>query len=249
LPTIDEYPAGAGAGHRTGLWQRIGSALYDPFAARGERLGMAERRQHMLSGAAGRVLEIGAGTGLNVAHYPDELEELVLSEPVKPMARRLERRLARCNRAAAVVRAPAEALPFPDRSFDTAVSTLTLCTVADPQQALDELARVLRPGGRLLFIEHIRSDDERLAERQDRRAGLWRRFALGCNCNRRTLETIEQSSFSLGPVERTHWDGAPRLLQPLAFGSAELVNDRSRESAVADERSSRPGSTAAPADE
>ena len=103
------------------------------------------------------MLEIGAGTGLNLALYPDEVDDLVVTEPEEPMAKRLEQRLRDLGRPAQVVRAPAESLPFPDDSFDTAVSTLVLCTVNDPERALTEIDRVLRPGGALLFLEHVRS--------------------------------------------------------------------------------------------
>ena len=98
-----------------GLWERLGAALYDPFLARGERLGMSERRAALLTQARGRVLEIGAGTGLNLAHYPAAVEELVLSDPVMPMAQRSRTRVAEADprRGLAVVDAPAEELPFP----------------------------------------------------------------------------------------------------------------------------------------
>src|SRR5215210_5440442 len=125
---------------------RFTAALYDPFFWVAERAGMAARRRALVGQAHGRVLEIGAGTGLNVRHYPDGLD-LVLTEPDEAMAERL--------------RARAEALPFADDSFDTVVSTLVLCTVPDQPAALREIARILRPGGRLLFAEHVRSDSAR----------------------------------------------------------------------------------------
>jgi SAM-dependent methyltransferase len=139
---------------RPGLWARCGALLYDPFLALGERRGMADRRRALLAGAEGRVLELGAGTGLNVPHYPAAVRELVLSEPEPAMRAALERRVARAGHAAQVGPAPAEALPFADDSFDTVVSTMVLCTVHDLAAAIAETQRVLRPGGRLLFIEH-----------------------------------------------------------------------------------------------
>jgi SAM-dependent methyltransferase len=142
------------------IWPRFVAATYDPFLALGERRGMHERRQRLLGRARGRVLEIGAGTGLNLAHYPDELEELVLSEPIDPMARRLELRLHRSGVRGSVLRAGADALPLATDSVDTVVSTLVLCTVPDPEVALDGIRRVLRPDGRLLFCEHVRSDSK-----------------------------------------------------------------------------------------
>jgi ubiquinone/menaquinone biosynthesis C-methylase UbiE len=138
------------------LWDRLGAWIYDPFLWLGERRGMARRRHDLLADAEGRVLEIGAGTGLNLRHYGVPVEALVLTEPVEPMARALERRVQRVGRPADVRRASAEALPFGDDSFDTVVSTMVLCTVQDQALALSEIARVLRPGGRLLFIEHLR---------------------------------------------------------------------------------------------
>ncbi len=147
--------------------------LYDPVLALGERRGMAARRLALLARARGRVLEIGAGTGRNLGAYPGAVEELVLTEPDAGMRGRLRRRVERAGHPAAIVAAGAEALPFPDASFDTVVSTMVLCTVEDVAAAAAEARRVLRPGGRLLFAEHVRAGSPRLARWQDRLAGPW----------------------------------------------------------------------------
>jgi SAM-dependent methyltransferase len=202
------------------LWDRAGAWIYDPFLWLGERRGMARRRRELLAGARGRVLEIGAGTGLNLRHYGDSVEALVLTEPVEPMARALERRVRRAGRPAEVRRAPAEALPFGDDSFDTVVSTLVLCTVDEPALALSEIARVLRPGGRLLFIEHLRSGTERWGRWQDRLEAPWAAFACGCHCNRRTLDLLASSALRIERSELASWRGMPPLVRPLAIGAA-----------------------------
>jgi SAM-dependent methyltransferase len=204
-----------------GIWSRCGAAIYDPCLALAERRGMRERRRRLLGRARGRVLEIGAGTGLNLAHYPDELEELVLSEPIDPMARRLEARLHRSGVRAGVVRAGAEALPLATDSVDTVVSTLVLCTVPDPEAALDEIRRVLRPDGRLLFCEHVRSDANRLSRRQERLARPWKAFAQGCRCDQDTLGLIERG-LRIERLEREEWRGMPRLVRPLIVGEARV---------------------------
>ncbi|MGH3584266.1 MAG: class I SAM-dependent methyltransferase, partial [Mycobacterium sp.] len=139
------------------LWLRVMAVLYDPFLWTGEIVGMRRRRRKLLAQAHGRVVEIGAGTGLNIAHYPDGLDELVFTEPDPGMRRKLVRRLDRRGREAVISGAAAERLPFANASVDTVVATLVLCTVAEPERALREIARVLRPGGQLLFIEHIRA--------------------------------------------------------------------------------------------
>src|SRR5215208_3685038 len=193
------------------IWSRFVAAIYDPFLALGERRGMHERRRRLLGRARGRVLEIGAGTGLNLAHYPDELEELVLSEPIDPMARRLELRLHRSGVRGSVLRAGAEALPVATDSIDTVVSTMVLCTVPDPEAALDEIRRVLRPDGRLLFCEHVRSDSNRPSRWQERLAGPWEAFADGCRCNQETLGLIERALRveRIERIEREEWRGMP----------------------------------------
>ena len=141
----------------------------------GESHGHASPPTHLLRGAHGRVVEIGAGTGLNVAHYPDGVAELVLIEPEPGMRRRLARRLHRQARVARIVDAPAEHLPLADASVDTVVSTLVLCTVDDPERALREIARALRPDGQLLFVEHVRASSRFLAGCQDKLLEPWRR--------------------------------------------------------------------------
>jgi ubiquinone/menaquinone biosynthesis C-methylase UbiE len=201
------------------MWSRLVANIYDPFLALGERRGMREHRRRLLRRAHGRVLEIGAGTGLNLAHYPDALAELVLSEPVEPMARRLESRLRRSDAGGTVLRAGAEALPLATGSIDTVVSTMVLCTVPDPEAAVDEIRRVLRPGGRLLFCEHVRSDSDRLSRWQERLAGPWKAFADGCRCNQETLGMIERA-LRIEHLERDEWRGMPGLVRPLIVGEA-----------------------------
>jgi ubiquinone/menaquinone biosynthesis C-methylase UbiE len=204
----------------TKAWESTFSAIYDPLLWVGERAGMAQRRSALLSQATGRVLELGAGTGLNLPHYPDNLEELVLTEPSPPMVGRLERRAKKAGIPTSVMAADAERLPFEDDSFDTVVSTLVLCTVDDPHQAIKEIARVLRPGGELLFLEHVRSDSPRLARWQDRLHRPWQAFAAGCNANRPTVDMLRESSLRVEEVEHDRWKWMPALVHPLAIGVA-----------------------------
>jgi ubiquinone/menaquinone biosynthesis C-methylase UbiE len=196
------------------------AATYDRMSAKVEKAGLATRRQLLLAGASGRVLEIGSGTGANLPSYGDRVESLTLTEPESHMLKRLARHAVEEGPAATVLRAPAEELPFEDDSFDTVVSTLVLCGVRDQLLALRELRRVLRPGGKLLFIEHVRSDDPDLARLQDRLNRLHRFFA-GCNCNRRTLDSIEESGFSVAEIEHTAMPKGPKLVRPLIVGAAE----------------------------
>jgi len=205
-------------------WARGFAGLYDPFMWVGERAGMRARRKDLLSQARGRTVEIGSGTGLNLQHYPDNLDELVLVEPDAAMRSRLEKRLSRGGRRARLVDAPAERLPFGDRSVDTVVSTLVLCTVDAPDLALQEIARVLRHDGQLLFIEHVRSDSPALAHWRDRLAGPWRRFARGCRCNRATAELIVACGLELQAVSEASWQAMPPIVRPLIDGRARNRN-------------------------
>jgi ubiquinone/menaquinone biosynthesis C-methylase UbiE len=204
-------------------WGRAFAALYDRSLKATEEAGLGEMRRELLAGAGGRVLELGAGTGVNLELYPDAVEDLVLVEPDPHMAKRLRAKLAASPRAATVTEAPAERLPCDDDSFDTAVATLVLCTIPNPAAALAEAARVLRPGGRLLFIEHVRAEDPGLARWQDRLEKPWRFLGDGCHCNRDTVATIGASPFQLSAVERGRLPKAPPIVSPLARGSAVLT--------------------------
>jgi len=201
------------------LWSRAFAVIYDPSLWIGEVAGMRRRRRELLATATGRTLEIGGGTGLNLAHYPSSLPELIVAEPEATMRRRLVKRAARAGRRVRVVDAPAERLPFEDASIDTVVSTLVLCTVDDPAQALREIARVLRPGGRLLFIEHVRSDSRALAWLQDRLAAPWKRFAEGCRCNRPTATLMAATGLAVDAGE-ARWSAMPPIVRPLITGCA-----------------------------
>ena len=203
----------------SGAWLPMLALLYDPFLWLGEIAGMRRRRSALLGCARGRVVEIGAGTGLNIAHYPDEISELVLTEPEPAMRRRLARRLQRYARVARIVDAPAERLPLADASVDTVVSTLALCTVKDPERALREIARVLRPDGQLLFIEHVRASSRFLAACQDSLFQPWFRFAGGCCCNRPTVELMRARGFAVA-ADDVVWRGMPAIVHPLVVGRA-----------------------------
>jgi len=201
-------------------WGRLFSVLYDRGLKETEDAGLREKRRELLAGAWGRVLEIGAGTGLNLVHYPAEVESLTLAEPDPHMAKRLRGRLASSSRSAEVVQAPAERMPFPSDAFDTVVATLVLCTVPDPATAVAEARRVLRPGGQLLFLEHVRAEDSESARWQDRLEKPWRFLADGCHCNRDTVATLRASGLALANVERGEVPKAPPIVRPLVVGRA-----------------------------
>lgn len=204
-----------------GLYGRIFAAGYEHFTRASERAGLRDERQRLLLGLHGQVLEIGPGPGLNFPYYPSAVTELTLAEPEDPMADRLEERFAGSGREGRVVRAPTEDLPLPDDAFDFVVATFVLCTVDDPRRALTEIARVLKPGGRFVFMEHVRADDAGLAAWQDRVAPLWLRFGHGCRCNRPTPETIEAfGGLDLGDVRRSSMPRAVPVIRPLAIGTA-----------------------------
>jgi ubiquinone/menaquinone biosynthesis C-methylase UbiE len=149
-------------------WGRAFTALYDGMIKATEEAGLREIRREALSAASGRTLDVGAGTGANLELYPDAVSELVLAEPNPHMLRKLRSRATAAARPTEVLAAPAERLPLAEASVDTVVFTLVLCTVPDPEAALAEAARVLRAGGRLIFVEHVRSADSGVARWQDR---------------------------------------------------------------------------------
>jgi len=203
-----------------GLWGKIFAALYDRMMAEAEKAGLSAHRQALLASAGGRVLEIGGGTGLNLPFYGTAVTELVIAEPEEPMARRLERKLPGYRIPTQVVRAPSEHLPLETASFDCAVATLVLCTVVDPGRALTEVRRVLKPGGRLLFLEHVRSEDPKLARWQDRLRVPWSWIGCGCQCNRRTVENIRAAGFAVSDLRREIFPKAAPLARPLVIGAA-----------------------------
>ncbi len=210
---------GAGTVHGEHRWDHVFAAVYDRMMRGGEQRSMGRRRGELVAKASGRTLEIGAGTGANLPYYPDGVEELILAEPFEPMRRRLERKLGESGRSAQALDASAEAIPLEAESVDTVVSTLVLCTVDFPDAALAEVVRVLRPGGQLLFIEHVRSHSPRMARWQDRLETPWRHFGAGCRCNRDTVASIEATGLST-EHEEEHWKGVPPIVATIVMGRA-----------------------------
>jgi SAM-dependent methyltransferase len=198
----------------------IFAALYDPLGASAERRWMGGRRRRLLAGARGAVLEIGGGTGANLAHYRD-VDRVTIAEPDPFMRNKIGPKLEDARVPVEVASAGAEALPFPDGSFDTVVSTLVLCTVPDQEAALDEVRRVLRPGGRLLFIEHVRATGS-AARWQDRLEPLWRRLLGGCHPNRDTVAAIEDAGFEIETFESFYPPDPLSGLMPHVQGSATV---------------------------
>jgi ubiquinone/menaquinone biosynthesis C-methylase UbiE len=203
-------------------WGRGFAAIYDRGLQATEDAGLREMRRETLAEASGRTLDIGAGTGANADLFPSAVSELVLVEPDPHMLKQLRAKLEGSGDTVTAIEAPAERLPFAGGSVDTVVFTLVLCTVPDPSAALSEAARVLRPGGKLLFVEHVRSEDPGLARWQDRLEKPWRFLADGCHCNRDTVAAIEASSFELEQVEHERLPKTVPIIRPLVRGSATL---------------------------
>jgi ubiquinone/menaquinone biosynthesis C-methylase UbiE len=197
------------------------AAIYDRFMSESEAACVASWRAELLSELDGDVLEVGAGTGHNLPHYPPNVARLVLSEPDRHMRARLSRKLRACGASSDLSDAPAEHLPLPDASFDAVVATLVLCSVADPCRALAEIRRVLKPGGRFVFIEHVAAHDNPRRLRWQRRIEpLWKRIAGGCHVTRCTDQLIAQAGFDIERIERQSIRKAMPHVRPSIRGVA-----------------------------
>jgi ubiquinone/menaquinone biosynthesis C-methylase UbiE len=196
----------------------IFAAYYRLFGGLADRGGFADHRRRLLAEARGVVVEIGAGTGLNFPWYPAGVE-VVATEPDPHMLRGARKAARKAEAKLSLRQAPAESLPVPGGSADTVVSTLVLCSVPDQAAVLAEVRRVLRPGGRLLLLEHVRSGDPALAGEQDRRERTQVRFAGGCHPNRDTLAAVAAAGFETGAVEPVTLPGM-RLTRPGIAGVA-----------------------------
>lgn len=202
-----------------GLGKRLWAVGYDRLNAKAESRWLGRMRDRLLEEAHGDVLEIGGGTGANLLHYR-HVDRVVITEPDAEMRKRLEGRVGSAAVKVELLDAPAEELPFPDHSFDTVVSTLVLCTVDDPERALVEIRRVLRPGGRLLFIEHG-GDTGRRGDWQRRLDPVWTKVARGCHLNRRVGHMLEDAGFDVEELERREPRGT-FFLKPFTMGVAEV---------------------------
>ncbi len=207
-----------------GLNERLFALYYPRLLALSENAGQRETRRELISRAAGRTLELGAGSGINLSHYTRRVTELVITEPSPHMIRHLESRLAEESLScgpAQLIRAGAESLPFEDATFDTIVATYILCTTPDPALVLDEVHRLLRPGGRYLFMEHVHAGEGTLLGRfQDLVEVPHRYLAAGCHPNRRTEQLLERSELSLVALERTRQPRSLPTVRPVIIGTA-----------------------------
>jgi len=207
-----------------GLNERFFAWYYPKVVGRAEEAGQAETRRELLSEASGRTLEIGAGSGFNLPHYTAAVTELVVSEPSPHMREHLRRRLESHPPpvgAWELADASAEHLPFDDMSFDTVTGGFIMCSIPDPERALSEIARVLKPGGRYIFLEHVHAGDGTMLGRfQDLIEIPHRYIAAGCYPNRRTWETIEASPLEVERLDRGEQPKAPPSVKPTILGSA-----------------------------
>ena len=199
---------------------KLSARLYEPFLWLGEKTGFERWRRKVVGQASGSVLELGAGTGLNLKHYPAGLERLVLVEPDFHKAKLLAEKQAPAGVDVEIIRAPGEMLPFEDGTFDMVIETLVLCTVADPEATAAEIRRVLKPDGRFLFMEHVRSDGPRLGPWQDRMEKTWMKIADGCHCNRRTVPMLRASGFEVEVTAEQDKFPMPPVARPIVSGVA-----------------------------
>lgn len=197
--------------------------IYDRLVAPTEAACFQQWRRELLADLSGVVVEIGAGTGANLAHYPALVRRLVLTEPEQAMLDRLAAALPRVRPGIEVEvhRTPADQLPLGEGVADAVVCTLVLCTVPDPAAVLAEARRVLRPGGRFVFLEHVAADGrpERL-KWQERLDPLWPHLAGGCHLTRRSAEAIEVAGFTMGEVTRQSARKATPVIRPTVRGVA-----------------------------
>ena len=177
------------------------ASLYDPIVAPFDLFGVRRWRQWAMSAARGRTLEIGVGTGLNLPHYRAAQSIAAIDPDGASLDRARSRRDGRSG-SVSLYQARAEELPFADESFDAVVGTLTFCSIGDPEHALREVRRVLKPGGTFRLVEHVRVKQRWIARLQDALTPLWKQVAGNCHLNRDTAQLIERAGFRVGAVNR-----------------------------------------------
>jgi ubiquinone/menaquinone biosynthesis C-methylase UbiE len=193
--------------------------FYDGFMRKAEEACVAGWRKELLAGVSGDVLDLGAGTGANLPYFSRDAR-IVAAEPDPAMAKQLRVRARELHVAVDVVSAEAESLPFKDDTFDAVVSTLVLCTVRDPDRALSEIRRVLKPGSKLYFLEHVAADDAGRYRWQRLLEPVWKPLAGGCHLTRRTHEAIERAGFTIDSIERESMRKAVPVVRPSVRGVA-----------------------------
>ena len=191
---------------------------YSLFARFAEKV-LGPHRREVVSHAAGRVVEIGSGTGLNFRYYPTAATEIIATEPEPHMFKRSRNAAAAAGSRFSVEQRSAESLGVADESIDNVVSTLVLCSVPDPAKALAEVKRALKPGGSLLFFKHVRASDPKLAAKQDKRERLWGFISAGCHPNRDTESAIREAGFEIEGLEHFDIKGS-KLVRPHIRGVA-----------------------------
>lgn len=184
---------------------------------------MGKYRRRALEPATGETLEIGFGTGLNLPHYPATVTNLTVIDSENMLTQLVDRRIAECPLPVVKMQLDAQGrLPFADSSFDSVVTTLTLCSIENTAPALAEIRRVLKPDGRFIFWEHGRSDDPNIANWQDKLNPLQRVIGAGCNMNRKIDELIASAGFEITILDRFLMPKTPRLLAEMYRGIAKL---------------------------
>jgi ubiquinone/menaquinone biosynthesis C-methylase UbiE len=207
-----------------GLNERLFALYYPRLLALAENAGQRETRSALISQANGHTLELGAGSGINLPHYTPQVTELTITEPSPHMIEQLEIELAKERRPGPVklIRSSAESLPCEGASFDTIVATYVLCTTPDPARVLNEIHRLLRPGGRYLFLEHVHAGDGTLLGHFQDLVELPHRYlAAGCHPNRRTQQLLERSPLDVVRLEQGRQPRALPTVRPTIIGIAE----------------------------
>ena len=193
--------------------------MYDRLLAKAEVGKLGRLRHDLVAPLSGMIIDVGAGTGVNLRHFGEDAHVMMV-EPDRFMAAKLAVKAHDFGKSVDVVLAPGEALPLADNSADHVLCTLVLCTAGDPSAVLAEAFRVLKPGGEVHFLEHVRSDDPKVARLQDHLRGPWSLLGCGCQANRKTGLLFTPAGFVVEHIDREHLSGCGPMVSEVIVGTA-----------------------------